>query len=153
MSAPTLWEEGHASGKRVVRLTITTGLLIAALDLLIGSGLGLVFDIGFGAICVGAALGVRKADFFIVGVLPPLLMIGLLLPIAAFMRDRLTTLEDSRAQALITGLTQHALALVIGYALSLLILIIRNLVINKHAHSKRLGSPAPILSTSGASEE
>lgn len=153
MSAPTLWEEGHASGRRVVRLAITTGVVLTALDLLISPGLGLIFDIGFVLICLGAGLGVRKSDFFMVGVLPPLLLLGLLFPLAIFGRAVLTSAHDSRAQALISGITHHAAALVIGYALCLLILVIRNLVINKHTHSKRAGSPEPILITSGVSEE
>jgi hypothetical protein len=153
MSAPTLWEEGHASGRRVVRLAITTGVLVTALDLLISPSLGLLFDIGFVLISVGAALMVRKQDFFMVGVLPPLLMVGLFLPIAVFGRQMLTSLDDSRAQALISALTHHSASLVIGYALCLVILVIRNQVINKHDHSKREGSPEPILITSGASEE
>lgn len=159
MSAPTLWEEGHSSGRRVVRLAITSGVLLAAFDLLISPSLGLVFDIGFVMICIAAALGVRKSDFFVIGVLPPLLMAGILLIISVFARDMLTSLTDSRAQAFVSGLTHRSAALVIGYGLCLLILAIRHQVLTKRAradrasHSKREGSPAPTLTTAGASKE
>ena len=39
-------------------------------------GVGLFFDLGFVALCLGLALAVRPTDFFVVGVLPPLIMVG-----------------------------------------------------------------------------
>ena len=36
----------------------------------------MLFDVAFVLVCVAAALAVRPRDFFVIGVLPPLLMAG-----------------------------------------------------------------------------
>ena len=66
------------SGSRVTRLAALTGVLVLSLDLLVNAHPSVLFDVGFVVICVGAALAVRPADFFRVGVLPPLLLLALM---------------------------------------------------------------------------
>ena len=66
------------SGSRVTRLAVAAALVVLALDLAISHQLDFIFDIGFVLVCVGAALAVHPRDFFHVGVLPPLLLLGLI---------------------------------------------------------------------------
>jgi len=151
VSAPTLWEEGRLSASRVVRLSILAGLLVLALDLAINHRPTLLFDVGFVAICVGAALAVRPRDFFTVGVLPPLLLLGLVTLIALVDRDWVAEPGDGLVQAVVSGLAHRATGLTVAYALTLLVLVIRQRV--RAAHTKRSGSPAPTRATSGAPSE
>ena len=170
VSAPTLWEEGRMTGSRVVRLVVLLGLTTLGLDLLIGSDLGLVFDLGFVAVCLGAALAVRPTDFFAVGVMPPLLLLGLVSLVAVAERAQVARADDGLVQAVVSGLAHHATALVVGYALTLGVLGVRQRVLGKrlldlaeppvgsaaddaHAHSNLDGSPAPRRVISGTPSE
>ncbi len=139
------------SGSRVIRLSVLAGLLLLMIDLAINRHLTLVFDIGFVLICVGAALAVRPRDFFQVGVLPPLLLLGLVTLVALIQRDWVADAGDGLVQAVVSGLAHRASGLLAAYVLTLAILAIRQRVLA--AHSKREGSPAPTRSTTGAPSE
>ena len=139
------------SGSRVIRLSVLAGLLLLGIDLAINRHLTLVFDIGFVLICVGAALAVRPRDFFQVGVLPPLLLLGLVTLVALVQRDWVAEAGDGLVQAVVSGLAHRATALLAAYVLTLAILAVRQRVLT--AHSKREGSPAPTRSTTGAPSE
>ena len=141
------------SGSRVTRLSVLLGLLLVAFDLTIARRLDLVFEIGFVLLCVGAALAVRPRDFFRVGVLPPLLLLGLVTLVALVHRSWVAVADDSLVQAIVSGLTQQAGALLTGYLLALAVLAVRGRVRRQRAHSKRSVSPAPTLTTSGAPSE
>ncbi|SDS48975.1 hypothetical protein SAMN04488570_1992 [Nocardioides scoriae] len=154
MSAPTLWEEGHLTGGRVTRLAVLSGLLLLAVDIALFRDVTALFDLGFVAVCVAAALGVRPADFFRVSVLPPLLLLGLVTLVAVVERGWVARESDSVVQAVVSGLAHHAGGLMAGYALALLVLLVRMRVRARHgdrvsAHSNRAGSPAPTRVTSG----
>ncbi|WP_200936291.1 DUF6542 domain-containing protein [Marmoricola sp. Leaf446] len=151
MSAPTLWEEGQLSGSRVVRLAVLAGLLVLAVDLLLGPELSLLFDLGFVALCVAAALAVRPSDFFPVAVLPPLLLLGLVLLAAVFEPGWVALPEDTVVQAVVSGLAHRAGGLAAAYALVLAVLVVRMRVRARHGerYAKRSGSPAPTRVTSG----
>ncbi|WP_134739676.1 DUF6542 domain-containing protein [Nocardioides sp. 503] len=123
--APTLWDEGRQPGREVVALGVAATLTAVVLDLLVGTGIGLFFDLCFVALCVALALSVRPADFFSVGVLPPLLMVGVFVLLGISRRDVLGHPEDGTVQAVITGLSEHSVALVVGYLLCLAVLFIR----------------------------
>ncbi len=151
MSAPTLWEEGRWSGTRVTRLSAVLCALLAAASILVHGRLGLVFDAGFVLVCVGAALAVRPDDFFRVGILPPLLLLGVSVVLSLVDRGAVAAAGDSYLQAVISGLAHHAGALATGYALALAVLAIRQRVLSHH--SNREGSPAPYRVISGAPEE
>ncbi|ROR92295.1 DUF6542 domain-containing protein [Nocardioides aurantiacus] len=151
MSAPTLWEEGQLSGSRVVRLAVLAGLLVLAVDLLLGPELSLLFDLGFVALSVAAALAVRPSDFFPVAVLPPLLLLGLVLLAALVEPGWVALPEDTVVQAVVSGLAHRAGGLAAAYALVLAVLVIRMRVQARHGerYAKRSGSPAPTRVTSG----
>lgn len=152
-----MWEEGRLSGRRVTRLSVLAVVLLAALDLALTRHLGLVFDIGFVLICVAAALAVRPRDFFRVGVLPPLLLLGLVLVLAVAHRSWVADAQDGLVQAVVTGLTRSASGLGVGYLLTLAVLGMRQRVLGRRAragaHSKREGSPMPTRTTSGPPSE
>jgi hypothetical protein len=139
------------SGSRVIRLSVLASLLVLGIDLAINRHLTLVFDIGFVLICVGAALAVRPRDFFQVGVLPPLLLLGLVTLVALVQRDWVAAPGDGLVQAVVSGLAHRASGLLVAYVLTLAILAVRQRVLA--GHSKRAGSPAPTRSTTGAPSE
>lgn len=139
------------SGRRVTRLAATLGLFAVALDVLVTGRLSLVFDLLFVAICVAAALAVRPNDFFGVGVLPPLLLLGLVGLLAVAHPIAVADPGDAPVQAAVSGLARHASALLIGYLLVLGVLAMRQHVLD--AQAKRAGSPAPTRTTSGTSSE
>jgi hypothetical protein len=148
----TLWEEGREPGRQVVVLGVAVSLSAVALDLALGGDLGLFFELCFVALCLGLALAVRPADFFTVGVLPPLLMVGVLLLLEITRPAVLGAPHDGAVQSLVTGLADHSGALVAGYVLTLATLALRHRVAGGARHrqaTKRAGSPAPTRSTSG----
>lgn len=148
--ARTLWEEGTAPGRRVVALGTVVTLAAAIVDVLINDELGLPFDVAFVVLCVALALLVRPEDFFTVGILPPLLMLGLCWAFGLFAPGSIAEADDGAFTATIAGLADHAGALTIGYLLSLACLAIRRPWVQD---SNRSGSPAPRRSTSGVPSE
>ncbi|GAA4712085.1 DUF6542 domain-containing protein [Nocardioides conyzicola] len=154
MSQRTLWEEGHESGRQVVVLGVALALTVTALDLVAFGRLTVLFDICFVLSCVALALLVRPSDFFTVGVLPPLLMVGVFVLIGLTRPDVIADPGDGVVQAVVSGLASHAGALTTGYLLSLAVLalrhrVLRHRVLSRQAASNRLGSPAPTRTTSG----
>ncbi len=100
-------------------------LLVVVGHLLLADGLTLAYDAAFVLTCVGAALAVRPRDFFVVGVLPPLLMAGTMLVLAVVSRSSIAEAGDGIIQATVSGLAHHAGSLVLGYGLALLVLALR----------------------------
>jgi hypothetical protein len=149
----TLWEEGREPGPQVVVLGVAAALSALALDLALGGDLGLFFDLCFVALCLALALAVRPSDFFTVGVLPPLLMVGVLLLLEVARPAVLGHPRDGAVQSLVTGLAGHSGALVAGYLLALLTLAVRQHFVRaegRHPQAANLdGSPAPTRTTSG----
>lgn len=125
--ARTLWEEGREPGHRVVALGLALALSVAVVDAPLGSPeVGLLFDAAFVATCVGVALLVRPRDFFTVGVLPPLVMLAVLLLLALSDRAAVAaSADDGLVRAVVAGLSAHAVALGVGYALCLALLAVR----------------------------
>jgi hypothetical protein len=119
-----IWD-GHTRGGEVIALASALTLTSAAAEITMVSGLGLFFDFCFVAICLTAALMVRPRDFFSVGVLPPLLMVGTMLLVALNGTDVIAARHDSVVQAVVTGLAHHSVALFIGYAVALATLVLR----------------------------
>ena len=147
----TLWEEGREPGRQVVVLGVAAALSALALDLTLGGDVGLFFDLCFVALCLALALAVRPSDFFTVGVLPPLLMVGVMLLLELTRPGILGHPRDGAVQSLVTGLADHSGALVTGYLLSLLTLAVRQRFLRSAPAqaTNRSGSPAPTRSTSG----
>jgi hypothetical protein len=121
----TLWEEGRRPGRLVAVAAGLVTLLVVLLDLSVFDDLTLLFDVAFVLVCTAAALAVRPRDFFVVGVLPPLLMAGTIAVLAMRSRDVVADPDDGFVQTLVSGLAHHAGALVAGYALTLLVLALR----------------------------
>jgi hypothetical protein len=134
----------------MVVLGVAVSLTVATVDLLVTGRLSLFFDLVFVALCVALALGVRPRDFFTVGVLPPLLMLGVFWLLGLFAPGSIASGGDGTIQAVLTGLADHSEALVVGYALCLACLAIRRSVVQA---SNRSGSPAPTRRRVGAPSE
>jgi len=123
--ARTLWEEGHEPGPQVVALGAALALTAVAVDLALVGRVSLFFDLCFIAVSLGLALVVRRADFFVVGVLPPLLMVGVFALLGLTRPAVIAHPEDGVVQAVVSGLSHHSGALVVGYLLCLGCLALR----------------------------
>ena len=149
----TLWEEGREPGRQVVVLGVAASLSALALDLALGGDVGFFFDLSFVAVCLALALAVRPSDFFTVGVLPPLLMVGVMLLLEVAKPGVLGHPSDGAVQSVVTGLAEHSGALVSGYLLTLLTLAVRHRFLRVSARRRQAtnlaGSPAPTRTTSG----
>jgi hypothetical protein len=143
------------AGSRVTRLAVLGGLLVLALDLAVFGRLNLLFDLGFVLVCVGAALGVHPRDFFRVGVLPPLLLLGFIALTAIVHRAWIAEPGDGLVQAVVSGLAHRASGLLAAYLLVLAVLAMRQRVrmLRQRRYTNRPGSPAPTRATSGAPSE
>jgi ATP/ADP translocase len=113
------WYEGSVPGGEVAALASALVLTAAAAETAFVGRLGLFFDLCFILVCLGAALMVRPRDFFTVGVLPPLLMLGTMVIVALNGPKVIATAHDGVVQAVVTGLAHHSLALFAGYAVCL----------------------------------
>ena len=127
----TLWEEGQHPGRLVIRAAVAALLVVTLFSLLFGR-IGVVFDVAFVLVCLGAALWVHPRDFFSIGVLPPLLLGFTVLVLAVVDRAAIARAHDAFFQAVVSGLAHHAIALVIGYSLTLLVLALRQVALRHH---------------------
>ena len=125
-------------------------LTAAILSMLAFGEVGLLFDLVFVATCVGMALAVRPIDFFTIGIAPPPMLVAAFVVIGMVSPAALAEKGDGTLQAVITGMAEHANALLFGYALCLACLAIRRSWLQD---PKRSGSPAPRRSTSGVPSE
>ncbi len=130
--ARTLWEEGREPGPQVVALGVALALTAVAVDLALVGRLSLFFDLCFVAMCLALALAVRPTDFFVVGVLPPLIMLGVFILLGAARPGVIAEPEDGVVQAVVSGLAHHSGALVAGYLLCLACLAVRQRVSAPH---------------------
>jgi hypothetical protein len=126
LAGRTLWEQGREPGRQVVALGSAVVLTAVVLDVALGGDLGLLFDLTFVATCILVALRVRPTDSFTVGVLPPLLMLGVLVLLEIARPTVLGHPQDGAVQSVVTGLAHHSGALVCGYLLCLAVLAIRH---------------------------
>jgi len=110
----------------MVALGLALTLTVVALDVGIGGQVGLFFDLAFVVVCVIVALLVRPEDFFTVGVLPPLIMMTVFVLVGISDRVAIARYDDGLVQAVITGLSHHAVALGAGYAACLICLAVRD---------------------------
>jgi hypothetical protein len=121
----TLWEEGREPGYQVVALGLAVALSVTVLDLARADRVTGLFDVVFVLVCVALALLVRPEDFFTVGVLPPLIMAAVFLLVAVAKPAAIADPGDGLVQAVVSGLSTHAIALGIGYGLCLACLAVR----------------------------
>ncbi len=125
----TLWEEGCFRGPLVRTVVVLALLLAATLDVLAFDRLTWVFDVVFVLVSLAASLAVRPRDFFVVGVLPPLTMLGVIVLLAAVSPPMVAEPGDGLGQAIVSGLAHHAGTLVTGYALALVVLALRQVAL------------------------
>ena len=117
--ARTLWEQGREPGRQVVALGAALALTAVVIDVGLVGRVSLFFDLCFVTMCVGLALAVRPTDFFTVGVLPPLIMVGVFALLGLARPAVIADPGDGVIQAVISGLSHHSGALVAGYLLCL----------------------------------
>lgn len=123
--ARTIWEEGTEPGRQVLALGAALTLTVTIANLLISREITWIFDITFVVISVIVALRVRPSDFLTIAMLPPMLIIVTFFFLAVVGPGSIAQPGDGVVQALVTGLTHHAGALAIGFALCLACLGIR----------------------------
>lgn len=150
----TLWEEGREPGRQVVALGAALALTAVVIDVAVVGRVSLFFDLCFITMCVAVALAVRPTDFFTVGVLPPLLMVGVFTLLGLTRPEVIADPRDGVIQAVVSGLSHHSVALVVGYLLCLGCLALRQRLAQPTGRptgqaAKRSGSPAPRRTTSG----
>lgn len=136
-AAPALWDEGRLHGRHVGVLSLLAVLGTAAFDLALTGRLSLFFDLTFVVLCLVAAFAVRPRDFFVVGVLPPFLMLVAVTALALTARGTIADEVDSLVQAVVSGLAHHAGGLIAGYATALLVLALRQAAL-RHSPVHRL---------------
>ncbi len=117
--ADTRWQAGREPGLQVVSLGVALTLTAVALDVLLVGSLTLFFDLCFVALCLGLAALVRRQDFYLVALLPPVLMVVVFGFVAVVARDAIADPRDSVLQAVVSGVATHGVALFVGYALCL----------------------------------
>jgi hypothetical protein len=142
--ADALWDVGHEPGRQVVSLGVAVTLTAVSIDVLLVGRLTLFFDLCYIVLCLGLAALVRRRDFYMVALLPPLLMTVVFGFIALVARDAIADPRDSLVQAVVSGVATHGVALFLGYALCLGWLAWR---LHKAGHmgselSRELGQPA-----------
>jgi hypothetical protein len=143
--ARTLWEEGRRPGPLVAVAAAAGLLVVVVLDLLVFAGLSAFFDVAFVVACVATALAVRPRDFFLVGVLPPLLMAATVVTLALVDRAAVARPSDGLVQAIVSGLAHHAAALGAGYALTLVILSLRQVALRNAGRLRASGPRATLV--------
>jgi len=133
--------------------------LLVAVDLGVSGGLGRTFDLGFVLLCLAIALAIRPDEFFSVGVLPPMLLLGVCGILGVVHRSAIAPADDGIVQAVISGLAHHSGGLLVAHGGLLAVLAIRTRVLSRAAveepaadYSKRAVSPAPYLVISGEPE-
>ena len=117
--ADVFWEAGREPGRQVVSLGVAVALTAVSIDVLLAGRLTLFFDLCFMALCLGLATLVRRQDFFLVALLPPVLMTTVFWFVALVARDAIADQGDSVLQAIVSGVATHGVALGVGYALCL----------------------------------
>ena len=142
-SRRTLWEEGRQPGRLVTHSAAAVALLVVVLDLALHHDITWVFDVAFVLVCLTSALAVRPRDFFMVGVFPPLLMAVTIVVLAVVARGSVADERDGLVQALVSGLAHHAGALVTGYALTLVVLALRQVALRNSGSIRRRPASRP----------
>jgi hypothetical protein len=113
------WEVGHEPGHQVVSLGVAGTLTAVSVDVLLAGSLTYFFDLCFVALCLGLAALVRRRDFYLVALLPPVLMTTVFGFIALVARDAVADPRDNLFQAVVSGVATHGVALFTGYAVCL----------------------------------
>lgn len=117
--AEAFWEVRHEPGRQVVSLGVAVTLTAVSIDVALVGRLTLFFDLCFVVTCLGLAALVRRRDFYLVALLPPLLMTTVFGFVALVARPAVADPRDSLLQAVVSGVATHGVALFVGYAICL----------------------------------
>jgi hypothetical protein len=120
-----IWDDGREPGRAVVALGAAVALSAIVVNVAMVGRVSMFFDLWFVLLSLGLALLVRPRDFFTVGVLPPLIMVGAFAVLAVDRPGAIANADDGLVQAVVSGLAHHSVALVCGYALCLMTLFAR----------------------------
>jgi hypothetical protein len=120
-----IWDDGREPGRAVVALGVAVALSAIVINIAMVGRVSMFFDLWFVLLSLGLAVLVRPGDFFTVGVLPPLIMVGAFTILAVDRPGAIATAQDGVVQAVVSGLAHHSVALVCGYALCLATLMAR----------------------------
>ncbi|MBF4769634.1 hypothetical protein ISU10_17845 [Nocardioides agariphilus] len=120
-----IWDDGREPGRAVVALGVAVALSAIVINIAMVGRVSMFFDLWFVLLSLGLAVLVRPGDFFTVGVLPPLIMVGAFTVLAVDRPGAIATAQDGVVQAVVSGLAHHSVALVCGYALCLATLMAR----------------------------
>ena len=85
--AEAFWEVGREPGRQVVSLGVAVTLTAVSIDVLLVGRLTLFFDLCFMVLCLGLAALVRRRDFYLVALLPPVLLTAVFAFVALVARD------------------------------------------------------------------
>lgn len=119
MNAAQVWDAGREPGREVLALGSALALTGLAAELWLAGEVAWFSDLVFVVACALAALRVHPRDFFGVGVMPPMLLLGLMTLAALADRGAVARPGDSLVQAIVSGLAHHSPALVLGYLAAL----------------------------------
>ncbi len=106
-------------GRGVVLVTALVAGGCAALDFTLTGQLSIFFDLCFVVIGLVSAMAVRRYDLFTAGVLPPIVFAAVIATVALTAPATLAA-DAGLSKAFMTGLAEHATALVAGYGVALL---------------------------------
>ena len=120
-----IWDDGREPGRAVVALGVAVALTAIVVNIALVGRVSMFFDLWFVVLCLGLAVLVRPGDFFTVGVLPPLIMVGSFVILAVDRPGAIASADDGLVQAVVSGLAHHSVALVCGYGLCLATLLAR----------------------------
>lgn len=106
-------------GRGVILVTALVAGGCAALDFTLTGHLSIFFDLCFVVIGLVSAMAVRRQDLFTAGVLPPIVF-ALVIATVAVTAPATLAPDGGLSKAFMTGLAEHAAALVAGYGIALL---------------------------------
>ncbi|MFC6694931.1 DUF6542 domain-containing protein [Nocardioides daphniae] len=116
------WLYGTEPRRQVVALGFALVLSAVALDYLMSGHLSLFFDLCFITLCLYLAIRVEQSALSLGAMLPPALMLAVLVLLGLAAPQVVARADDAVVQAVVTGLTNHSVALVAGWALALIAL-------------------------------
>lgn len=127
--SPAALARRDLSARQAIIIACVAMTAIAILEVVVNGKLGTLFSVGFILIAVTTPLSVDVRALFAPGILPPLLMIGVILAFAvvapsAIPADGLATSAGTLPR-LIAGIIDQATALVVGHLLALGVIALR----------------------------
>jgi len=125
VQAPRLPVPGQESGPQVLVLGLGGCVGIVAVDLLLSGRLTMFFDLAFITLCLALTPLVRADGVFLACFLPPVMMVAVFGLVHLVDPEAIGNRDDGLLQSVIAGLTAHAAALAIGYAICLVALGLR----------------------------